>query len=106
MRLTEPDDADSDSEVQANRNSAFDRLDALAALDRAAPHHAINDYLAARAAYDGRTTERNATPLEIRADTSNSTFSFNQPVQTQNDILRRHRPRLKITRPRGTSAWA
>jgi TolA-binding protein len=38
--------------LQTRRNSAFDKLDALTALDKGSPHQVVQDYLLARSAYD------------------------------------------------------
>ena len=38
--------------LQARRNSAFDKLDALTALDKGSPLQAVQDYMRARSAYD------------------------------------------------------
>jgi TolA-binding protein len=46
------DDYDAPADCLARRNSARDRLDALAALDRGAPTRAVASYLEARRAYD------------------------------------------------------
>ena len=39
-------------DLQARRNSAFDKLDALTALDKGTPRHVVSAYLRARSAYD------------------------------------------------------
>ena len=41
-------------DLQARRNSAFDKLDALTALDHGSPRHVVSAYLRARSAYDER----------------------------------------------------
>src|SRR6266496_1082583 len=42
----------SSKSLQARRNSAFDILDALTAIDKGSPHQVVEDYLLARSAYD------------------------------------------------------
>lgn len=42
----------SPKDLQARRNSAFDKLDALTALDKGSPPHVVSAYLRARSAYD------------------------------------------------------
>jgi TolA-binding protein len=78
------DRTDADAQIPPDQNSAHDRLDALSALDRGAPHSAIQAYLSARNAYDAKF---NANTLAMAGTTTASNFSLGKPgdsVQSSN----------------------
>lgn len=73
--LTDRQNPYSNNELRFARASAFDRLDALTALDAGASPDLVQAYLAARDAYDGRSDELRAPAMEVNAATPGINFN-------------------------------
>jgi len=68
---------------QGRRNSAFDRLDALASLDRDSTRARVRTYLEARAAYDAWVAGVTPGPEDVQK------YSWNPPTAEQKEQIRR-----------------